>query len=75
MLNVKDEASVDVLALKLIDQLAEPCNIDGVMVSVACSIGVALYPRDGESAPELLKHADMSMYAAKGEKTPAAFGT
>jgi GGDEF domain-containing protein len=32
---------------------------------VKSSIGIALYPEDGRSACELLKHADLALYAAK----------
>ena len=49
------------------------CHIDGVSLTVTASIGVALYPEDGSSAQELLKQADMAMYAAK--RRPDALGT
>ncbi len=67
MLEAKDEANAEALALKIIDHIAQPCEIGGVTVSVRPSIGVAVYPEDGQSAPELLKNADTAMYAAKGK--------
>ena len=72
MLEVKNAATVQALALDIIEHIAQPCVIDGVRLSVASSIGVAYYPSDGESASELLKYADMAMYAAKGKKTGVA---
>ena len=72
MLEAKDEANAEALALKIIDQIAQPCEIGGVTVSVRPSIGVAIYPEDGRSAQELLKNADAAMYAAKGNKSGAS---
>ena len=72
MLEAKDEANAEALALKIIDHIAQPCEIGGVTVSVRPSIGVAIYPEHGRSAQELLKNADTAMYAAKGNKSGAS---
>ena len=72
MLEAKDQANAEALALKIIDHIAQPCEVGGVMVSVRPSIGVAIYPEDGQSAQELLKNADTAMYAAKGNKSGAS---
>lgn len=39
---------------------------DNRPIDVTCSIGVAVYPRDGDNAKNLLKQADQAMYSAKG---------
>ncbi len=64
--NVDDPASVEVLSKKIIaaitkdfKQKESPLNL------VGASIGISLYPRDGERVDELLKHADLAMYEAK----------
>ena len=72
MLEAKDEANAEALALKIIDQIAQPCEIGGVTVSVRPGIGVAIYPEHGRSAQELLKNADAAIYAAKGNKSGAS---
>jgi diguanylate cyclase (GGDEF)-like protein len=72
MLEAKDGANVAALATRIADNVAEACDLGGVKVTVTVSIGVALYPEDGRSAQELLKHADEAMYAAKQRKTGAA---
>ena len=72
MLEAKDKANAEALALKIIEHIAQPCEISGVTVIVRPSIGVAVYPEDGQSAPELLKNADTAMYAAKGKKSGAS---
>jgi diguanylate cyclase (GGDEF)-like protein/PAS domain S-box-containing protein len=55
------------LAIRLIDNLNEPFEIDGHKLSIGTSIGIALAPEDGSSADELMKKADMALYRAKAE--------
>jgi EAL domain-containing protein (putative c-di-GMP-specific phosphodiesterase class I) len=45
--------------------VVEPIMLAGQKMQVSCSIGVALYPRDGRDADALMMHADMAMYRAK----------
>ena len=54
-----------VLLKKLLKAVADPVRLGGREVIVTCSIGVSLYPNDGEDAAHLLKHADIAMYRAK----------
>ena len=68
MLEVKDESSAEALAAKIVSNIAEVCEIDGEVFTVKASIGIALYPEDGCSTQELLKHADAAMYAAKQQQ-------
>ena len=68
-----DGPSAAALADRIGDSVAQMSDVDGVSLTVTASIGVALYPEDGSSAQQLLKHADMAMYAAKGR--PDAIGT
>ena len=53
------------LAEKIIDLLSKPYLIDDRELFVTASIGISLYPNDGEDAETLLKNADMAMYRAK----------
>ena len=53
------------VAEKLLAAISEPMDLDGQSVSVSPSIGIAVYPRDGESAEALIKNADAAMYLAK----------
>ncbi len=59
------------VAERLVDALKEPFSIEGLLLEVGVSIGVALYPEHGASAQELLQHADVAMYAAK--RGPTSF--
>jgi diguanylate cyclase (GGDEF)-like protein/PAS domain S-box-containing protein len=44
---------------------AEPIRVPGGEITVTCSIGVALFPRDGDDAETLIRNADTAMYQAK----------
>lgn len=63
------------LADKLLRVLGEPYQIQGHELYVTSSIGISLYPRDGESAEVLVRNADAAMYRAKstGRKTYAFY--
>ncbi|TCK03521.1 putative bifunctional diguanylate cyclase/phosphodiesterase [Marinobacterium mangrovicola] len=52
-------------ARALLGSLAPPFLLYGQYFSISCSIGITLYPDDGISASEILKHADVAMYSAK----------
>jgi diguanylate cyclase (GGDEF)-like protein len=53
------------LAQRLARTLKEPFEIDGHHIGIGASIGIAMAPIDGVNADELLKKADMALYAAK----------
>jgi diguanylate cyclase (GGDEF)-like protein/PAS domain S-box-containing protein len=50
---------------RVLAEIARPVELAGRDFQVGASLGVALYPQDGADAPQLLKHADVAMYAAK----------
>lgn len=53
------------LARHLVGALTAPMTVDGKDVTMTASLGVALFPRDGEVAAALLQNADAAMYRAK----------
>lgn len=55
------------VARKLLDRVVAPAPIDGREVRVTASLGVALYPRDGQDGASLVHAADRAMYRAKAE--------
>jgi len=76
LLEVKHDDDVTRLAEKLVNQIAEPFEYNGTVLSITSSIGIAVYPADGETADILFKNADTAMYAAKGtEKRVVLFQT
>ena len=57
--------SVISLLGRVLAEIGRPLALDGRNFQLGASLGVALYPQDGESGEMLLKHADVAMYAAK----------
>jgi diguanylate cyclase (GGDEF)-like protein len=62
-LNRREEAAS--VAQKLLDTLVEPFQLGEHCIRVTCSIGIALYPTDGEDGLVLQKRADAALYRAK----------
>lgn len=62
-LNSEDE--VTFVAEKMIESLRSEFKIAELQLSISLSIGVSIYPDDGETAVQLLRNADMAMYRAK----------
>ncbi len=52
-------------AQAILDHFSKPLPLSSAEVVVSPSIGIVMYPENGESAEELLKNADMAMYYAK----------
>jgi diguanylate cyclase (GGDEF)-like protein/PAS domain S-box-containing protein len=53
------------IAQKVLDTVAQPLRVDGTELFVTTSIGIALFPSDGDTAEALLANADHAMYRAK----------
>lgn len=65
--NVHDEHGAASLALTLMQAISEALIIDGQSIYPSCSLGVAMFPRDGEEMVTLLRNADAAMYRAKAD--------
>ncbi|MBT4519167.1 MAG: bifunctional diguanylate cyclase/phosphodiesterase [Halieaceae bacterium] len=64
------EAAVSIMskaASRMIERVSQPLTLQGVEIRTSCSVGIALYPRDGVSSDVLLKSADSAMYHAKSQ--------
>jgi diguanylate cyclase (GGDEF)-like protein len=53
------------LATRILKVISEPYNIDGNVVSVGASIGIALAPENSDKSSDILKMADLALYAVK----------
>ena len=63
------------VATKVLEALRAPFRLDGRQVAVAASVGMSVFPDDGESCDELLRQADAAMYREKQDgarRVPAA---
>lgn len=63
--DVPDQATIAMVANKIIQTIAEPSQIHGADIQIGVSIGIALFPRDGKTREALMKVADQAMYDAK----------
>jgi len=53
------------VAVRAIEAISQPYDIDGATVSITTSAGVSIYPHHGEDAESLMKSADLALYDAK----------
>ncbi len=63
--DVAAAADVNLLAQKILDVMKPPFSINDTTLHVTVSIGISLFPGDGEDAGNLLRNADNAMYRAK----------
>ncbi|HSV53146.1 MAG TPA: EAL domain-containing protein [Burkholderiaceae bacterium] len=54
-------------AERLLAVMAEPMALGGISVNSGASVGIAMFPEDGQNIDTLLRHADMAMYQAKND--------
>ena len=69
---LEQEEDASVVAQRILDRFAEPIHLAAHQLTVTASIGIALFPQDGDSVETLLKNADLAMYFAK-RNGPNAF--
>ncbi|MFP4294435.1 MAG: EAL domain-containing protein [Halothiobacillaceae bacterium] len=65
--DLHDADEIEPVASRLLDLIATPVSLTVDEVRVSGSVGVALYPDDGEDSDILLRRADLAMYRAKSE--------
>ncbi len=63
--DLKDDTYSSVVAQKIIESISKPLHLKDKTVYVGVSIGISVYPEDGENMEDLIKNADMAMYQAK----------
>ncbi|MFF2483843.1 putative bifunctional diguanylate cyclase/phosphodiesterase [Paenibacillus sp. NPDC058071] len=63
--NITNSLEVEAISQKIRTSLQEPIDLGGLIHSIPCSMGIALYPSDGRNPDELLRRADMALYAVK----------
>jgi diguanylate cyclase (GGDEF)-like protein/PAS domain S-box-containing protein len=71
----KHETPTDVIAAldKICEALEQPIVLQELPLAIEASIGVAIFPDDGDDVDTLLQRADVAMYAAKEGNMPYAF--
>lgn len=62
-----DVEAAGTVAGRIVDALSAPFDLEGHEVFITPSIGIAVFPDDGDSVDDLLKNADAAMYQAKAQ--------
>ena len=62
---ISSPESAAIVARRLLDAIPQTQVIQGNEISVTASIGISIYPGDGDDTDELFRHADTAMYHAK----------
>ncbi|TXN19556.1 EAL domain-containing protein, partial [Methylobacterium sp. WL93] len=62
---IQEAANTQALARRLVDLIGRTYMVDGHLLTIGASVGVALAPGDGSDADTLLKNADLALYRAK----------
>jgi diguanylate cyclase (GGDEF)-like protein len=62
---ISDSSAAGLVARRILDALSEHFQLGEHRLSVTASIGIAIYPMDGDDVDTLLKNADKAMYCAK----------
>jgi len=63
--NITNRQEVEQFAQHILKMMQTPFELNGHETFISASIGISLYPKDGEEVETLLKHADVAMYGAK----------
>jgi two-component system CheB/CheR fusion protein len=63
---VRDSGEAAHVATKIVETLSAPYHLEGHELTVTPSIGISIYPEDGDSIDVLVRNADAAMYHAKG---------
>ena len=61
-----DRGALGEIADRIIRSISNPYQIDGSRCIIGASVGIAVSPFDGRSSEELIRNADLALYAAKG---------
>jgi diguanylate cyclase (GGDEF)-like protein/PAS domain S-box-containing protein len=62
---ISDVSDTRSIAANIIDQIAKGIHFGGREIAVHASLGIAIYPNDGETTEELIRQADTAMYLIK----------
>ena len=63
--SMADAQDAEIAAERVLEAFSRPFSVDGETLPVGCSVGVAVFPRDGFEAGDLLRNADLAMHRAK----------
>ncbi len=62
---VADDSDAERVAQRILDAMREPIFVAGQECFVTASVGIAIYPRDGQSVADMMRNSDVAMYSVK----------
>lgn len=65
--SIKDATDARTVAESLLERFRDPFDLDGRELVLTASVGISIYPNDGEQPDQLLRNADAAMYQSKDE--------
>lgn len=65
--DVRRKSDLEMVAQKLLNRLSLPVKLQGHSIISTASIGISVFPADGDNIDQLLKHADLAMHKAKAK--------
>lgn len=63
--NLEEKGHAEVVARKLVNMFRQPFKVEEQQIHATVSVGISIYPDDGDSHDQLMQCADMAMYQAK----------
>ncbi|UFQ01516.1 putative bifunctional diguanylate cyclase/phosphodiesterase [Pseudomonas fitomaticsae] len=66
LIGLREREEARNLAQRIMLKMKEPIELAGRRMVMTTSIGISLFPEDGSTCDELLKHADLALYQSKG---------
>lgn len=73
LMQIESKVDISLIANKIINSIEQPCSLEGQDIVISPSIGISIYPKDGDSSEALIKSADKAMYQAKRKKSGFAY--
>ena len=73
LVNPQSPANIERVARKVIDSISQILVVNDLALTIKPSIGIAVYPSDGNTGQELVANADAAMYRAKEKKAGCVF--
>ncbi len=65
--NIPNEEAVHAVGSKIVEAIKQPFKVQAHEVFLTVSIGMSVFPRDGENPDTLIKHSDVAMYHTKDQ--------
>ncbi|MDD5384917.1 MAG: EAL domain-containing protein [Gallionella sp.] len=65
LVDIAKHEDASIVAQKILDNLSLPVMVEGHELQISASIGISVYPDNGDDAETLIKNADIAMYRAK----------